>query len=537
MMMYTFGMGLALLLMKPLHAMTTMEDAEFDGVCTEDGCHKQHGEALVQVRQTIMFKQGHEKLASRASSCCCQQTISDQPQVGGNTASLDEQGFNAVRKLCCSSEMATFMRRFFESKGFSICHAGALMGTAVHYDCKDDPSDWIAMQTVALPTSSAIKGDCPWLAPPGGCAPMPPTCPSFPEAECEPCKNTVCCGITNRYKATHKTITSTSKIQKFDCVKSPFPIQVYADSKLKGEYQVASLDVTTGKYTLLFKIMLSQPGYKISNVNSVAINPVDGLAYGTFKVDKVNYIARFDAANIEFVAKFSWETFSKKKEKDTMYLGAFGFSGTYYVAGKSTSDPGQEVLSFKDIVNVVGFASPSDKKLMVLTTKSPGISYSHVQGGSSDLVIATGNFDEAGEAEWMFLLANSMKLSLLKIPDSDLSKHTLYKMQPDPEHIPKGAAKSAGFGAAWSFQNQVYFGRNNGDGVFEIKTENIDLAKKTFKFSLHKVSVSVMTAQNDGMNCLDARPPFPGECTLPQFEVPKVKGSCPAGAIEVPMSD
>jgi hypothetical protein len=301
---------------------------------------------------------------------------------------------------------------------------------------------------------------------------------------------------------------------------------------IPGFYQVASLDVNTGKYTTLYQIKLDQPGYTIVNVNSVAINPVDGLAYGTFKIAGVNYIARFDSANIEFVAQLSWETFSGKNLKDTMYLGGFGFSGTYYVAGKSDDGRGQEVLAVKDIANIDGFATPSAS--MQFSTTSAGVSYSHVGGGSADLVIATGNYDNAGEAEWMFLLNNNMKLSLAKIPDSDVSQHAIFKLE--PYHIPKGAAPSDTFGASWSFQNQLYFARNNGDGVFEIKTDSIDLAAK--KFAIHKVASSITTDQNDGMNCLDTVPPFPGECKLAgQFEVPKVQGECPAGSTKVPVTD
>jgi hypothetical protein len=520
--------ALVFLLLHPGHAIASMEDIEVESVCTEDGCQKHHGEALVQVRRTVVSKQVRDGMALQSNSY--------QPQVTGATATLDEQGFNALKLLCCTSQMAAFIRRVLEQKGLTICHSGSLNGAALTFDCKDDLSNWAQLQSMTLPTSSWMVGKCPWVSS-GTCSPLPNTCPSFPDAEVTPC-DTVCCGTHTGYKPSHETVEPDGTIQKFDCQQYKGPIQVYRNTDNAGwtHYIVATQDVVAGTADEMYRIEKSQtgpPAYEFEHINSVAINPVDGLAYGTFKVAGVNYIARFDATSVSFVAKLVWTDFpGAGADWSSLFMGGFGFSGTFYVGGRSTLPSANiaDVLAFKNIANAAGFQQPGDPNILRLLPTTAGVSHTQVAGSGADFAIATANYDNTGETEWLFMMDSSgTSLHLMKVPGSDLNNHVLFELTGDQV----GQAGSNAFGSAFSFQNQIYVSRNNADGVFYVN--NMDLGTK--KFTVRKIAGSVESSNNDGMNCLDNLPPFPGECDLPEVEVPKVKGGCPAGTTEVELTD
>lgn len=73
-----------------------------------------------------------------------------------------------------------------------------------------------------------------------------------------------------------------------------------------------------------------------------------------------------------------------------------------------------------------------------------------------------------------------------------------------------GAAMSGQFGAAWNFQNSLYFAANNGNsGVIQPDMLTVDLAATTV--TAKKVGSSTQTYSNDGANCMNVHIPF-GTC-------------------------
>jgi len=65
-----------------------------------------------------------------------------------------------------------------------VCHVGGLSGFALWYDCTDDQQ---TLESMKQQLDEALTRDCPWLATPGNCKPLPPTCPVFPSATFPPC--------------------------------------------------------------------------------------------------------------------------------------------------------------------------------------------------------------------------------------------------------------------------------------------------------------------------------------------------------------
>ena len=65
------------------------------------------------------------------------------------------------------------------------------------------------------------------------------------------------------------------------------------------------------------------------------------------------------------------------------------------------------------------------------------------------------------------------------------------------------------FGAAWNHDGRILFAANNGDGVYEVPLDKIDLVNETAE--IQQVAESAETDWNDGMNCADVPVCLPEE--------------------------
>merc|ERR1719235_1158073 len=57
------------------------------------------------------------------------------------------------------------------------------------------------------------------------------------------------------------------------------------------------------------------------------------------------------------------------------------------------------------------------------------------------------------------------------------------------------------YGAAWAYQNRVFFSQNSGGGIYEALIDSIDLLAGTIAFD--RVGPSLAKGSTDGMNCID----------------------------------
>lgn len=168
------------------------EDAQ--EVCYADECRLKAGQSLLQVkRSSAIFEV--EKVRTNVSG-------------PGDTASLDEAGYNSVKALCCSTEMAIFIERYIESKGMVVCHKGGLHGLVLYYDCTDDANGFAELLVAIGEDSPAVdpKAKCPWIGNPV-CPPRKQACGSFPTATFPPCL-----GTSTSTSTTLPPVTSTTEI-------------------------------------------------------------------------------------------------------------------------------------------------------------------------------------------------------------------------------------------------------------------------------------------------------------------------------------
>jgi len=168
------------------------EDAQ--EVCYADECRLKAGQSLLQVkRSSAIFEV--ERVRTNVSG-------------PGDTASLDEAGYNSVKALCCSTEMAIFIERYIESKGMVVCHRGGLHGLVLYYDCTDDANGFAELLVAIGEDSPAVdpKAKCPWIGNPV-CPPRKQACGSFPTATFPPCL-----GTSTSTSTTLPPVTSTTEI-------------------------------------------------------------------------------------------------------------------------------------------------------------------------------------------------------------------------------------------------------------------------------------------------------------------------------------
>lgn len=315
-------------------------------------------------------------------------------------------------------------------------------------------------------------------------------------------------------------------VAQWDCIAHPEPIQVINDDSA-GTTNVSALALGTGQYDLLFQIDSSatDPAMR-QKFNSAAINPVDNVSYATVPVGTVNYLVRFDSTKVAFVAELpSRGDFRGNGDNGAFFLGAFDWAGTFYFGFSNY------IIALKDVAQYRGFDSTSNGNLLRLDETSPELSYSTWNNGVADLVVTEGNFDGRGTAQWIFGLQSSLNLNLAKVPANSIvtSMETYELTVASPV---TGAGQAGAFGAGFSFQDKVFFTRNNGDGVFEVDTTSISLTQGTY--TLVRVGDSAVTSANDGMNCMNVADPFSRDCTDSETEVPHVNGACPAGSRTTP---
>jgi hypothetical protein len=244
----------------------------------------------------------------------------------------------------------------------------------------------------------------------------------------------------------------------------------------------------------------------------------------------VNYIVRFDADKFEFVAEVSHlSEFSKIKQSGShniLFLGAFSEIGTYFLGGRSDKK-NTDVIAIRNIHLLQGYSSQDAEELPVLSPSTHDVSYSKLPGKGGDFVVANGDFDNSGiNAEWLFMMQNDFSLSLGKVVGSDVRGMLTWKLKQDK--FEAGPLKAQTFGAGWSYQGEVYFARNNGEGVFHVHKESLDLTNK--KFQVAKRAESKPTNKNDGMCCMEHTPVFYGSCPPPEYETIPVDGQCPPGS-------
>jgi len=81
--------------------------------------------------------------------------------ISGESATLDQAGYEETAALCCHHEMSLFVRREIARQGFDVCDLSDLHGFIHWYDCSNDmPKTFADMQAEIAGASTT---NCPWL--------------------------------------------------------------------------------------------------------------------------------------------------------------------------------------------------------------------------------------------------------------------------------------------------------------------------------------------------------------------------------------
>lgn len=279
--------------------------------------------------------------------------------------------------------------------------------------------------------------------------------------------------------------TSASAIEPYDCTEgsdtASAAIQVLDPKNDDGEdYYVARLGIADGEYTLMFKLPKDQIEYE--RVNSCGISPNDSMMYCLFDLSGRYWLARFDSsidgdnAGIEYVAESpTWAA-----------AGGFTMAGDYYLSSKT------KMLTMPQPDVLAGKSTPDDT--LPKLTKIPGKATTDM---GCDINAVEMDLDGTGEKDWIVSIHGGKVVAV-----SEDGKNCA--MTSSGDTLP-----TKSFGAAWSYQGQLYYACNDGNGVFQVKLSDGACSDSVAdpQVNVVKVGVSEPTDKNDGMNCMKATPP------------------------------
>ena len=274
---------------------------------------------------------------------------------------------------------------------------------------------------------------------------------------------------------------SNIEIEPFDCSNHPTLIQILGVSNVG--FEVKELNPSSGEYREIYTIPFGKPP-KFNGLNAAGINKFDGKAYAMMSTGSSAYLVRFDKNNVHFVAK----------------LPAMSASGDVDKAGNFvwTQNTSKTLNVLPEIKNLPGFEDRSEVPDMSNWTPT----LENIQAPTSDITTIVYDFGD-GEGSYAMGLWNDL-LYMYRY-DNPTGDWVIKVKTSDGSASPTDGA----FGAAWNYDSRILFAANNGDGVYEVPLDKIDLVNKTAE--IQKVAESTETDWNDGMNCADVPVCLPEE--------------------------
>lgn len=286
-------------------------------------------------------------------------------------------------------------------------------------------------------------------------------------------------GLANSPTSLQQGERMSSKVQvsKWKCdTKTAVPFQ---STTRDGITKIESLDIGTGEYKLVMEIPRSRTSPPFRNINSCAINPLDGILHCSMEINnRGSFLVRIDETQVAFVTKLpGWR-----------YSATFDALGNYYISGSSglsviakvTDMPSYDNLHDIDPHNQ--FTHPKDLAV------------------GADVVPLTKDLEGIGVHTY-----------LLSLRDTDLKvvrvTTTPWKVWTIPCEGKNFQPRSYTWGSAWSFGGRYYFAPDTGEGVHELDLGSIDLVDGTAA-TLYWVSRAQKTGWNDGFNCFGGHDPF-----------------------------
>ncbi|MBB32522.1 MAG: hypothetical protein CL455_02570, partial [Acidimicrobiaceae bacterium] len=295
-----------------------------------------------------------------------------------------------------------------------------------------------------------------------------------------------------------------ASVSTFDCTSYDGPIFIEDDGNSNIGYNARELNLSTGSYgNVIFTIKFSQSGrsWDYNQINGIAINPVDGKAYGVMGGVDANhskFLVRFDDdANVEFIAKVDVANTSATIDVhgDYLYLGS-GNYGLYRI---------------ENVANLTGYTDPDNNSILDKTSISTILSSSDSTwgGGIADIQAIRADLDLGGIEDYVIGVRNS---------DSGGTKVTVarYSGSTDVWHLtPDETMFTRPWRGAWYSDGRLLFMEKKGN-LYELEINNsndIDLSAGTADVTF--LSDTSNIKDGDGMACY----------TSPGFTVTQTSGS------------
>lgn len=221
----------------------------------------------------------------------------------------------------------------------------------------------------------------------------------------------------------------------------------------------------------------------LKELNGTSINPTDGKAYATARSDAgIEYLVRFDRdGDLEFLHTYSATTVNN---------GTFDSAGRFYSAA---SVGGSAVVQrWDNLHESTGSTDPSSAEVTSRTADASGPLVTNVPADLAPI--------EVGGVEYIVGVPNGTSNALMVFNTETLTSISFDASSSVTRSGATGLPAGGGYGAAWTFEGTAYLSQNNGQGLWLMTADDIDISAQTI--TLRQVLQATQDSQNnDGFGC------------------------------------
>jgi len=233
---------------------------------------------------------------------------------------------------------------------------------------------------------------------------------------------------------------------------------------------------------------------KIRSMNSCAINPRDKITYCSMEVyNKGSFLVRIDQENtIGYVTKLlGWR-----------YAATFDYEDNYYVSGQNQLTILRGVSSMTALPSYDGLNSLGETSVEIKDDSDQ--TQSNYELGA-DLGVTYNDWEGVGNSTYLVSVKDTDLLVIrVASPSCDGICEGPYKLWTlKNTNLPQGGVPGAPrvWGAAWKwgYNQSVYFAADDGEGLFELLADTVNLTDGTATFE--KIAEANPIDWNDGFAC------------------------------------
>ena len=301
---------------------------------------------------------------------------------------------------------------------------------------------------------------------------------------------------TFSHVASSAVAAANGTVEPIDCSASLGLVQMFFNATTRiADARRLVLDANAGSavasnnyadFDPAWTISLNVPGDDdLKELNGTSINPVDGKAYGAARSDAgIEYLVRFDRdGDLEFLHEYSATTVNN---------GTFDSSGRYYSAA---SVGGLVVVQRWD--NLDQSVGSSDPEAATVTLRPADATGPLVTNVPADLTSV-----DVGGVEYIIGVPNATTDVLMMFNTETLTSKSFDASSSLNRTGGAGLPVGSGYGAAWTFEGTSYLSQNDGDGLWSLAADDIDVTAETA--TLRQVLQATQATQsNDGLACPD----------------------------------